>query len=87
MWFRNDAAQQSGIPFLLWFENHTTLALADHMEARSACVKAAIYLVAKPAPRSFRYTSSFPAYCETSPTRISASRPLRISQFPDRYQC
>lgn len=71
---------------LVWFENHTMQAPADHIEARSASVKEAIYLVAKPDLRSLRYARGFAAYCEPSPTRTSAGRPLRIAKFPDRYQ-
>ena len=87
MWVRNDAMQHLGFPFLLWFENHTMQAPADHSEVHTSRVRRAIFRVAKPAPRSLRNACGCALYCEPSPTRISASRPLRISQFPDRYQC
>lgn len=57
---------------IFWFENHAMQALADHIEARSASVKEATYLVAKPDLRSLRYARGCASYCEPSPTRISA---------------
>lgn len=41
MWVRNDAAQHLGLPFLLWFENHSLRQfLARRSSNREMCAQA-----------------------------------------------